>query len=768
MSNLFYRFFIVILLSFLINCSNEGNVHDTSIELKPINDTSFSLTQDIEFSQIQKNLTQWKSVFSTPFSNSGILSFKKIGNQLISKLKYSFDKKADELKSITIQLSIKQYSPFTKNVVNYITLHPSRKIDKKKTPNIFPFSIVLTWFSSYKKLTFSGSLQKRIYDADGKFHNYTFLVSQAPKWLGTIDYLTIEIKSNSLISLKSSIKKIIFQKKNKRLQFSYLHKIKTSSTRDAFVILPGCIYKAFSNINANSFLEFEWCQFPLHTDQKTTLGKCHLLVMMEESDDNVIPIFDSKEKPKAETRSSLGWVTEKIKLPRSFSKKVVFKFQNLSYNPEQYRNFHSIAVSIPFLGGNKKPNAQNILLISIDTLRKDHLGCYGYPVMTSPEVDRFSKASSLFTDYISAAPSTTPAHGTMFTSLYPFVHGALNNYYVLKPQQPLVSDYLLKNGYYNFAVTGGAGVSSNHNFQHGYHIYYETNPQIESLPRQFFPLLNKKSDRTFFAFFHTYEVHGKYKYRFGYTEAVSDGNFNEFFHKISSRNEKIKFNNNEEKAKYLTSLYDTGIRYTDYYLGKLFRKLQDLNLSKNTIVAFTSDHGEHLGEYGLYGHSNSLYKELLTIPLIVKSGKKAPFSKLIKGNISQSSLSPTLLSLAHLKPPNWMKGQSYKRKLYDENVKTQPCLAINYTQNLSFSEYCLINRNLKVFLSNHGSRIINRKQLDEQKNIKLNIDEQKQGQKLLVKLKEILQKYPQKSLVIEHLSPDKKTQEQLQALGYIY
>lgn len=312
----------------------------------------------------------------------------------------------------------------------------------------------------------------------------------------------------------------------------------------------------------------------------------------------------------------------------------------------------------------------NVILISVDTLRADHLGIYGYKRNTSPNIDSFFNNSIIFTNHISQSNNTLASHMSMFTSLYPQQHGV-----VLLTDPPLAESIttlpqLLKANGYN---TIGFYDSSNHldskfGFNRGFDKYEADrtlgNPLILSDLEEL-----KKSKRKFFIFLHPAKnphdpylvsestvknfIGNKYKGRINANPTDYYGlYFNEAHKKFWENVDK----NSPEDIKYLVNLYDAEILETDKFLKRLFLLLEENNQLNNTIVILTADHGEEFMEHGGFLHTK-LYDEILQVPLLIRhSNQKTPLR--ISALTQSVDITPTILDLLGISIKRGFSGKS--------------------------------------------------------------------------------------------------------------
>ncbi|TKJ31070.1 hypothetical protein CEE39_07615 [bacterium (candidate division B38) B3_B38] len=297
----------------------------------------------------------------------------------------------------------------------------------------------------------------------------------------------------------------------------------------------------------------------------------------------------------------------------------------------------------------------NVILIMLDTLRADALGCYGYCRPTSPNIDRLAEDphSSLFTRAFSSSPWTFPSHANMFTSK----HLAMNLYYEpgrLYRKELTLAEVLRDAGYNTVAITGGVYVSYKLAVDKGFDLYWETpEPElgkIDEIYSQTIEWLEKKKTHKFFLFFHTYEIHTPYT-RGTYAKELPRGRIpDEFATNFSPGDENIRetiSTGTPQEKEYIRALYDGGVLEADKYLGLLFDKLKEKGLWYNTIIIITSDHGEEFWEHNPLAadHGQSLYRELLHVPLIIYNPTSPTPNKLIEDYVSLLDIFPTLLDL---------------------------------------------------------------------------------------------------------------------------
>lgn len=301
----------------------------------------------------------------------------------------------------------------------------------------------------------------------------------------------------------------------------------------------------------------------------------------------------------------------------------------------------------------------NIVLISIDTLRADHLGCYGYGRPTSPAIDRLAADSALFLDVMSASPYTISTHMSLLTGLDPTHHQVVYHSRSLDSGITTLPEILRRSGYACAAFTGGGALSSRFGFAEGFDYYGETagaNEHEDSADRLFrraSSWLRRNGERRFFLFLHTYQPHNPY---------ISPAPWGQAFLRPEHPWRSIRLQDvigagspnlfrrlPPPERENIVALYDGEIRYTDEaFLGPFIEELKALGLYHDTLIVFTSDHGEEFYEHGSWEHVHTLYEELLHVPLIVKFPGGRHKGLRVGGLAGTVDVMPTILEAAGL------------------------------------------------------------------------------------------------------------------------
>lgn len=310
------------------------------------------------------------------------------------------------------------------------------------------------------------------------------------------------------------------------------------------------------------------------------------------------------------------------------------------------------ALSAPMIYAGRD-KAKNVILVSLDTLRGDRLGCYGYKRSTSPEIDRFAEEGALFTNAISNSNWTLASHMSMFTSFYPYETGFVKGNQLhaessISDDLWTIAEYLKKAGYATFGVHGGGYVSEGYGFDKGFNIYTKLGNKADVAIDSAIALIEKYKDTRFFSFIHTYEIHEPYTHNDFIADLEPD----------ASLKEKI------------IAAYDSGIKFTDAQLGRLFTYLKEQHLTEDTLLIITSDHGENftlIKQDKFCGtHGSTMYDQELRIPIIIGGDRNFPLKGVINKQVSNVDLLPTILDYLDIPLENQVRGRSLLLKDKDD------------------------------------------------------------------------------------------------------
>lgn len=330
----------------------------------------------------------------------------------------------------------------------------------------------------------------------------------------------------------------------------------------------------------------------------------------------------------------------------------------------------------------KEPTKQklNLVVISVDTLRADHLSCYGYPKKNTPNIDLLAEKSIRFEYAFTSIPSTLPAHASLFTSLYPHQLASRRNGEVIPKDATLLAEILKEKGYDTGAVVSASVLDGGFGLDQGFMIYDDVsrrkNRTAGETLVQVKAWLDQRSKKPFFLFAHLFDPHTYYDApKEFYGDFIPGGGRIPPFRSFLKKKQKF----NPEKIKDSLAGYDAEIAYADWAVGEILKHLETLKFSHNTLVAFVSDHGEALDELihtenFAFGHGGFLYPYIVRIPLILHipgmDNKHQP--AVIDTPVSIIDVMPTVLDLLKITPPDRISGQSLLPMVQNNNGSHGP------------------------------------------------------------------------------------------------
>ncbi len=281
----------------------------------------------------------------------------------------------------------------------------------------------------------------------------------------------------------------------------------------------------------------------------------------------------------------------------------------------------------------------NVLLITLDTTRADHLPVYGYRNVKTPGLDRLAATSFIFEDAIAHVPLTLPSHASILTGQLPIGHGVRDNEgFLVDPKVETLASILKRNGYATAAFVSAFVLDARWGLDQGFDFYFDQFNQYREVNRddiqrraeqtalEVETWLPANKNRRFFCWVHFYDPHDPYDPPEPYAST------------------------------YAQNRYDGEIAYMDQSVGKLLAKLDELGVSDRTLVIVTGDHGEGLGEHDELTHGMFLYSTTQHVPLLIRvpGGKQ----RRISGIVRHIDLAPTVLDLLGLPPSTAMQGSS--------------------------------------------------------------------------------------------------------------
>ena len=327
-----------------------------------------------------------------------------------------------------------------------------------------------------------------------------------------------------------------------------------------------------------------------------------------------------------------------------------------------------------------REGAPPIILIMVDTLRADHLSCYGYEGIRTPHLDRLAADGIRFARAFAQSSWTRPSVATILTSLYPSSHGAVHKGDALGDSVETVAEVLQAHGYHTIGLANNANVSEAFNFQQGFDTYTYLAPELffhasesateltvyrqlrvmrerfltsrkwvrnyyqpaEVVTDRALDIVAREKESPFFLFLHYMDPHDPY-----------------FAHPFDGEGvaRVAEPNPDPSRAQELRQLYDGEIVYLDEHLGRLFDGLRALGIYERAMILVTSDHGEEFFEHGGWWHGTTLYEEQIGVVLIVKAPAHVGGGRVVTEMARSLDIAPTLLAAAGAPIPEEMQGR---------------------------------------------------------------------------------------------------------------
>lgn len=320
----------------------------------------------------------------------------------------------------------------------------------------------------------------------------------------------------------------------------------------------------------------------------------------------------------------------------------------------------SLIPGLLLFAGCPRPAARrpSVLLITIDTLRADHLGCYGYGRPTSPHIDRLAAAGALFTRVTASLPRTTPSVATILTGLYPKGHGARGLFYALSPANVTLAEVMQQAGYATAAIVSNMFLRPGQGFEQGFDLYenptarFDGDSALEVTAGALRWLRARDRARPFFLWVHYLDPHWTYQPSAPFDRAFDPGfdrRFSLYDDLASGRLTKgqVIFQDrlDRRQVEHVVALYDGEIAQVDAALAALLEEFER-PAEDPVLIVLTSDHGESLGEHGYhFAHGEYLYEEGLHVPLLMVMPGTIPAGLRIDALAQNVDIAPTILGL---------------------------------------------------------------------------------------------------------------------------
>lgn len=437
--------------------------------------------------------------------------------------------------------------------------------------------------------------------------------------------------------------------------------------------------------------------------------------------------------------------------------RTIWFFPRTNWSIKDIRKTDVTAENVGQIGITPK-DVRHVVLISIDTCRADHLGCYGYSRKTSPNLDALAADGVLFNHAVAPVPITLPSHSSMLTGTIPPYHGVRDNSsYRLAGANLTLAEISRENGFVTGAVIGAFVLDSQFGLDQGFDTY---NDSLRKENKAFSILINERKGEevtlsangwlekhrgdNFFLFLHYFDPHYPYELhkRFLFTSIPF----------LALQKDK----------------YDSEIAYTDSCIGRVINKLKDLNLYDSTLLIVTADHGESLGEHSESSHGYFIYHSTLHVPLIVKA-PGGPEGKIINDLVGLIDIVPTVCGLLGITVPTHVQGRDlsalFSRRSSSTEQRSFYCESLLPTKFSTGPFLGLVSDRWKYIHTLEPELYDLRTDPLETRNL---LDQQTHQAHIMQKqLKLVLQNSSLNYIADSRVSLDEETRKRLNSLGYI-
>jgi arylsulfatase A-like enzyme len=317
-------------------------------------------------------------------------------------------------------------------------------------------------------------------------------------------------------------------------------------------------------------------------------------------------------------------------------------------------------------GGGEERRRPDVLLITIDTLRADHLGAYGATHGRTPGLDRFAADSTVFERAAAPMPLTRPSHFTILTSLYPREHGVLNNRIALPQGSPVLPQTLGEHGYRTAAFVAVAllGPESGADRGFGYFDYPTEDrqrPAEEVVTKALAWLDGVPPEESFFLWVHLFDPHEPYgpppEFRGAPDEELWRAHPSVGWEELLRIAEANEGHISAAILEHVKGLYEGEVAYTDHWVGRLIDGVDARRDKRDTLVVFTADHGECFENGWYFEHADCMFEPALRVPLIVRRPGSFPAGARNRGQVSLVDVAPTILRAVGLEAGGAMSGR---------------------------------------------------------------------------------------------------------------
>ena len=369
----------------------------------------------------------------------------------------------------------------------------------------------------------------------------------------------------------------------------------------------------------------------------------------------------------------------------------------------------AVGCGAPLPTSNSGPH---VIIFDIDTLRADHLGCYGYERSTSPSIDSFAKEAVQFKWAFAQAPNTPPSQASILTGMYPTSHGRIGNEQKIPDRVDTLAEVLRANGFTTAAFVDGGLMVRGFGMEQGFDVYDDAGGHLKKIGPRVRDWIDQHledpvtRDAPFFLLVHTYDVHSPYEltpepFRSTFVTEISPppgvfrNDMSKFMADVWNRRAgPVPPMLNENELQWAIAMYDGGIRHVDAWFGEFERFLEKRGLFGNSYVVVISDHGDEFQEHGNLFH-DKIYTTVTQVPLLIRFPGSA-FRTSCDQVVETIDLAPTLLEALGIEAPAGMQGRSLMAAAKGQRLDRERAFSESpyYGRRIAFAD-----RDTRLFLT---------------------------------------------------------------------
>jgi arylsulfatase A-like enzyme len=355
------------------------------------------------------------------------------------------------------------------------------------------------------------------------------------------------------------------------------------------------------------------------------------------------------------------WIDQLVDLSRFSGEEVWIHFETAHVGGDESTARNTLGLfAEPVLHDRRGyGTGRTVVIVSIDTLRRDHASLYEYHRKTTPGLEDLGSEAVVFDDAVSPSSWTLPAHASLFTSLYPSFHGAVTLHKGLSNELTGLPRLLDEQGFFTQAIVTHLYLSEQYGFGTGFdRLLYMPETRAEQVTDRAIGVLRSRGDRDLFLFLHYYDPHWHYD-----PPSPYDRTFDPDYSGSTSGiwwdfKEHTLESMNPRDLQHILALYDGEILYTDHHLERFFQEMKRLEMFDEALIVVTSDHGEEFLDHGGWEHQKTLYEEQLRVPLIVKFPRGEGRGRRVSAQVSLLDIAPTIVEYLGLSSPPSFQGRN--------------------------------------------------------------------------------------------------------------